>query len=81
MSDITINMKFFGAFRKFGESLDLSVPMGSSIKLIKICLQDKLDGEGLVNDSVLASETAILRDNDIINNNTNLSILPPVCGG
>ena len=55
VADITIHMKLFGGFRKFGESLDFSVPMGSTVAVIKAVLQEKLNGDGLVLDSVLAS--------------------------
>ncbi len=81
MSNITIHMKFFGAFRKFGESKEFCVPTGSTIANIKTTLQNLLDGEGLVADSALANNQSILRDNDVIECDTELSILPPVCGG
>lgn len=81
MSDITIHMKFFGSFRKFGESIQFSVPTGSNIAAIKIALQDKLNGDGLVLDSALANDNAILQDADVLNNDAELCILPPVCGG
>ncbi len=81
MSTITIHMKFFGGFRKFGESLDFSVPIGSTVVAIKATLQEKLNGDKLVLDSVLANDRNILRDSDILSSDTELSILPPVCGG
>lgn len=78
---ITIQMKFFGAFRKFGESLALQVPVGTNVAAIKAELQSKLNGESLVSDSVLADDSVILRDDDILEGDAALSILPPVCGG
>ena len=81
MSIITIHIKLFGAFRKFGESLDFCLPAGSTIATVKAALQQKLHGERLVFDSVLANDNAILHDHDILNNDAELSILPPVCGG
>ena len=81
MSNISINIKLFGAFRKFGECLDFSVPTGSTVATIKTILQDRLNGEKLVLDSVLANDNAVLRDNDVLDTDTKLSILPPVCGG
>jgi len=81
MSDISIHVKLFGAFRKFGESIDFSMPVGSTIAAVKKALQQKLNGEGLVFDSVLANNSAILRDHDVLDKDTELSILPPVCGG
>lgn len=81
MSEITIHMKFFGSFRKFGESINFSMPTGSTISAVKMALQNKLNGEGLVLDSALANDDAILQDNDVLNNDAELCILPPVCGG
>lgn len=81
MADITIHMKFFGAFRKFGETLDFCVPAGSNIAAVKTALQEKLNGERLVMDSALANDNAILHDSHILNDDARLSILPPVCGG
>jgi len=81
MAKITIHIKFFGAFRKFGEGLDFSVPTGSTITAVKAVIQDKLNGESLVMNSALANDNTILRDSDVLNDNADLSILPPVCGG
>lgn len=81
MNTITIHMKFFGGFRKFGEGLDFTVPAGSTIAAVKTTLQEQLDGYGLVSDSVLANDNTILRDGDILKSDAELSILPPVCGG
>lgn len=78
---ITIEMKFFGAFRKFGEGLALQVPAGTNVAAIKTALKEKLNGEGLVSDSVLANDNTILRNEDILESDAALSILPPVCGG
>ena len=81
MAEITLKIKPFGAFRTFGDSIELSVPSGSSIATIKTLLQTKLNDNILVSDSVLADNDAILRDEDILDSDTALSILPPVCGG
>ena len=55
--------------------------MGSSIAVIKKILQQELNGEVLVFDSVLANDNIILHDHDVLDNDVELSILPPVCGG
>lgn len=81
MNEITIRIKFWGAFRKFGESVDICVPTGSTVALIKKNLQEKLDNFGLVADSVLANDHSILSEDDIFQDDITLSILPPVCGG
>ena len=81
MNEITIDLQLFGVFRKFGDTVNFTVPMGSTIAGVKHILKNKLAGETLVLDSVLANENTILRDSDVLNSNAILSILPPVCGG
>ncbi len=83
MTDISIHMKLFGAFRKFGDALDFSVPAGSTGAVIKKALSTLLKGSeaSLVFDSVLANDNAILPDNHVFKSDVRLSILPPVCGG
>lgn len=83
MSDITIQINFFGSFRKFGESVDFTVPEGSSVFVIKEALVQILNGQEklLIEASVLANDNAILQDGEVFDKNVQLSILPPVCGG
>lgn len=78
---ITIHIKFFGAFRKFGAGIEIDVPANTTILAIKTELQSKLNNEKLVLDSVLANDDTVLQDSDILKDNAELSILPPVCGG
>ena len=83
MSKINIQIKFFGAFRKLGEDISIEIPSGSSVLQTKDALVQKL-GEvhkNLIESSVLANETDILRDSYVFEEGQNLSILPPVCGG
>ncbi|MBP7722542.1 MAG: hypothetical protein KA155_08405 [Alphaproteobacteria bacterium] len=83
MKEIAIHIKLFGAFRKFGEALNFSVPSGSSGAAIKKAISGLLKGNeaALVFDSVLANDNAILPDSHIFESDSRLSILPPVCGG
>lgn len=83
MSEIAIHIKLFGSFRKFGDTLDFFVPVGSTAGAIKKTLSGLLNGSEsmLVFDSVLANDKAILRDNHVFESDAQLSILPPVCGG
>ncbi len=83
MSEIKINIKLFGAFREFGEAVMLSVPIGSSAVDVKEALAQTLDqkNHSLVEVSVLANDNAILQESEVFNVDTELSILPPVCGG
>ncbi len=80
-NNLNINIKFFGSFRKFGESININIPNGSSVFTAKQLLQKELNDNKLVTDSVLANDTDILQYNDIIDDDAPLSILPPVCGG
>ncbi len=79
MSDITLEIKLYGAFRKFGESIKVSIASGSKVEQVKASLSETL-GE-LVNSSVLANDNVILGNDDVLEQNATLSILPPVCGG
>ncbi len=83
MSELSISLKLFGSFRKFGQVLNLRVPTGSTILTVKEKISKTIDGQEseLVFDSVLADNDAILPDTHILNEDIKLSILPPVCGG
>ena len=79
MRDITLKIKLYGAFRKFGDSVNLCVVSGSNMDQVKEALSKEL-GE-LVHDSALANDNAILPKSYVFEQNAMLSILPPVCGG
>ena len=83
MSSITITMRLFGAFRKYGERIEFSVAGGSSVSTIKVALAGVLDETvgGLIADSAIANDEEILPGDYVIDDNAGLSILPPVCGG
>ena len=83
MSTMVLPIKCFGAFREFGASLNIEVPAGSSADQIKQALIQTLGEQykELVEDSVLASDTAILPGAHVLNEPAGLCILPPVCGG
>lgn len=83
MDNITVGIRFFGAFRTFGREVVLSLPLGSNLVDVKQELVTKLgkDQELLVNDSVLADSVHILPEAYVLEENCCLSILPPVCGG
>lgn len=83
MNEITITMRLYGAFRKYQDQAVFPVPMGSEVKIIQEKLIDVLGPQSrdLVLDSVIANDTTILPPDYIIEGNSALSILPPVCGG
>lgn len=76
-------MKLFGAFRKFGDALNFTVPAGSTGAVVKKTLSSLLSGNeaSLVFDSVLADDSAVLTDGHVFQADAKLCILPPVCGG
>lgn len=83
MSTLILPVKFFGMFRKFGEQVDIEIPVGSSVVQIKKMITQQLGAEhkDLVDSSVLANATDILTDAYTFQETQSLSILPPVCGG
>ena len=83
MSNINVQIRFYGAFRRFGESISLPVPAGSTLHHVKIMLSKKLDGNEakLVFDSAIADDNSILNDDKVLYSDGMLCILPPVCGG
>lgn len=80
---ITVSVKLYGAFRKYGEKIELSVTEGSPVSAVKKALAAQLGNESmpLIGDSVLANDEAILPPDYVLDKDGSLSILPPVCGG
>ncbi len=83
MKTVTITMRLYGAFRKFQDTVVFTVPAGSSIKEIKETLSQALGLQfrSLVLDSVVANDKTILPADFVIDTDSCLSALPPVCGG
>lgn len=83
MRGLSCTIKYFGAFRKLGENITLSIEQGSSIFQIKQSLIKELGDQhkALIGNSVLANNTDILPEAFIVRDDIKLSILPPVCGG
>lgn len=80
---INYSIKCFGVFRQFGDQLNVGVTPGSSVQQIKAALAQQLGEQykTLVEESVLANDNEILPNAYILQEETPLSILPPVCGG
>jgi molybdopterin converting factor small subunit len=78
-----VKIKSYGSFRWIGETFDLEIPERSTVGQLKTLMSHRLQGQDavLVFDSVLANDQRILSDEDLVNAEENLSILPPVCGG
>ncbi len=89
-SGINIEINMFGILSSFSgdEPLILNIPSGSNIKeildVLKINLVNKFpefNHHKVLDASVFADEKEILKKDHIITKDTNLAILPPVCGG
>lgn len=87
MSEVQVTVKLFGAFRKYGTELKLSLPKNCLVSKARQLIAEELKKRngasaeaGLVYESALASETEILR-NDCELDGSSIALLPPVCGG
>lgn len=83
MNQITLHIQLFGAFREYGESVELTVPEGSGAQVVRDALAQELgmSDKSLITDSALASENSVLDEQAIFEQDAKLAILPPVCGG
>ena len=83
-----IQVQTFGAFRQFGNNIELEIEINSKVKDIRKVLIDaikhhdaKFDIEGLVLSSKFANDTQLLEETDVLKVGSVVTILPPVSGG
>ena len=83
MNSITITMRLFGIFRKYGETVSFPAPSGSSVQDVKSLLAAalKLEDASLINDSAIANDNEVVGADAVFTRDSQLAILPPVCGG
>ena len=83
MKTITVSIRLFGAFRKYGEVAVLEAPAGVGIDELKELLSRWIGGmeAPLVADSVFANEKEVLATGAVIEKDADLAVLPPICGG
>ncbi len=83
MKTVTIDMRLYGAFRKYSDHVRLIVAQGAPVAEVKKALCGVLGPQSLdlVLDSAIANDHEILPPGFIIESDVSLSILPPVCGG
>lgn len=88
MTQSVVKVKFFGAFRKYGDNETLSIPAESSVGDLKKLLAEHLSGKvqnfsdaQLVRDSAVACNNTIVSLDYKVRPGEDISILPPVCGG
>lgn len=88
MTDIVRTIRLFGAFRRFGASIDVAAPDGATAAALKRQLAEALrntgratDVDALVAVSVLATDHEVLDDAAVPPPDARLAALPPVSGG
>lgn len=82
-SSITLTVNLFGVFRghENGKPLTLKLPQGATLSEARSAIKAMLNNHPLMDDSALADETQILSEDAVFERDTQLAILPPVCGG
>ncbi|HRC26833.1 MAG TPA: hypothetical protein PKX87_05320 [Alphaproteobacteria bacterium] len=83
MTNVTVRVRLFGAFRTYGEALEVTIPAGGVARDVREALARRLKPEDsrLVHDSALADDTRILDEEATMDRDMTVSVLPPVCGG
>lgn len=83
MKTVTVDMRLYGAFRKYNDHVRLTVASGTPVAEVKDALCRVLGPQSrdLVLDSAIANDREILPSGFVIDADVSLSILPPVCGG
>lgn len=83
-----VKLQLFGAFRKYGNEINIDLPLGSIVsdlrpKLLDIISDDDkaFDTKSLIDTSRFANDEEVLEESSVINDNDVLAILPPVSGG
>jgi molybdopterin converting factor small subunit len=88
MTQADIKIKFYGAFRKYGDQETISLPAGSSVDDLKNLLAKHLAGKvqnfsdaQLIRDSAIACNDTVVGSDYLVQSDEVVSVLPPVCGG
>lgn len=85
-----MKIKFFGVLRKFGDDRGFyetevvaSANVAALKQQLKIELKQKFSNfdPTLIDESAFANQSEIMNANDLIPNQGELALLPPVCGG
>ncbi|NUN05592.1 MAG: hypothetical protein HUU57_07510 [Bdellovibrio sp.] len=85
-----IEIRLFGAFRKFVSSGSIKVHIPSQFtvaqlkEIVKCELQrqsSEFTDSNLVYESAVATESEVLAEDDMVKDLRHLALLPPVCGG
>lgn len=77
-----ITLQLFGAFRPFGDQIELTLPAGANVAQIRPALTAEMPQmESVIHSSRFATETDILPETAPLNDGAMLAIIPPVSGG
>ncbi|MEJ5207868.1 MAG: MoaD/ThiS family protein [Lysobacteraceae bacterium] len=84
-----VEVSLFGAFRDHepGAQVVLELPEGARVAELRAALLDYAQAHwpafrpGLLQRSAFASETTVLRDNELLPADGRMAVLPPVSGG
>jgi sulfur-carrier protein len=86
---INVEVSLYGAFRQLAEqSCHFELPHGACLRDVRTALKEEIARKhpefaqrNLLDVSALADEHAILRNDDILLEDTRLAIIPPISGG
>jgi hypothetical protein len=85
-----IEIRLFGAFRRYvpAGKISLRIDCPLTARQLKEKIQEALQSQvpgfsesSLIAESALATETAVLGEEDVVTDLHGLALLPPVCGG
>jgi len=77
-----ITLQLFGAFRQFGDFLELNLPEKGRVSDVRSALGLKVEArDGLISSSRFATETEVLNEDALLQDGAVLAIIPPVSGG
>lgn len=91
MQSIKLSIKFFGALRQYIENGELNLILPEKMNLFQIReliittvrkQHSNFNHDYLFDSAVFANETTILQEkNYLVETDTTIAVLPPVCGG
>ena len=84
---MTVEVSLFGPMRKYGATVCCEIRVGATVAELRAALRVALGAaqsfsdETLLQHSVFATDTEVVRDDATVRQDTIYAVLPPVCGG
>jgi len=84
---MNVEISLFGPMRKYGANVRCELRAGGTVAELRAALLDALraahpfSDEALLQHCVFATETEVVFDDALVQQNTIYAVLPPVCGG